>query len=106
MQKIEYDKYGGPELMRLEEVEPPVPGRGRLLVRVRAARPRQEAAATRPRQTPELSASTRSSASTSIRYASKAASTLSSTRSARCRSAPRAPTQARRPHRRHQHDSG
>ena len=37
MQKIEYDKYGGPELMRLEEVEPPVPGKGRLLVRVRAA---------------------------------------------------------------------
>jgi NADPH:quinone reductase-like Zn-dependent oxidoreductase len=37
MQKIEYDKYGGPELMRLEEVEPPVPGKGRVLVRVRAA---------------------------------------------------------------------
>jgi NADPH:quinone reductase-like Zn-dependent oxidoreductase len=37
MQKIEYDKYGGPELMRLEEVEPPVPGKGRLLVLVRAA---------------------------------------------------------------------
>jgi NADPH:quinone reductase-like Zn-dependent oxidoreductase len=37
MQKIEYDKYGGPELMRLQEVEPPVPGKGQLLVRVRAA---------------------------------------------------------------------
>jgi NADPH:quinone reductase-like Zn-dependent oxidoreductase len=37
MQKIEYDKYGGPELMRLEEVEPPVPGKGQVLVRVRAA---------------------------------------------------------------------
>lgn len=37
MQKTEYDKYGGPELMRLEEVQPPVPGKGRLLVRVRAA---------------------------------------------------------------------
>ena len=37
MQKIEYHQYGGPELMRLEEVEPPVPGKGRVLVRVRAA---------------------------------------------------------------------
>ena len=37
MQKIEYYKYGGPELMRLEEVEPPAPGKGRVLVRVRAA---------------------------------------------------------------------
>ena len=37
MQKIEYDKYGGPELMRLQEVEPPVPGKGHVLVRVRAA---------------------------------------------------------------------
>ena len=37
MQKIEYDKYGGPELIRLQEVEPPVPGKGQLLVRVRAA---------------------------------------------------------------------
>jgi NADPH:quinone reductase-like Zn-dependent oxidoreductase len=37
MQKIEYDKYGGPELMHLDEVEPPVPGKGRVLVRVRAA---------------------------------------------------------------------
>jgi NADPH:quinone reductase-like Zn-dependent oxidoreductase len=29
--------YGGPEVMRLEEVAPPVPGPGQLLVRVRAA---------------------------------------------------------------------
>lgn len=28
MQKIQYDKYGGPELMRLEEVEPPASGAG------------------------------------------------------------------------------
>lgn len=28
MQEIEYDKCGGPELMRLEEVEPPMPGKG------------------------------------------------------------------------------
>jgi NADPH:quinone reductase-like Zn-dependent oxidoreductase len=37
MQRIQYDKYGGPELMRLEEAEPPAPGKGRVLVRVRAA---------------------------------------------------------------------
>jgi NADPH:quinone reductase-like Zn-dependent oxidoreductase len=37
MQKIEYDKYGGPELMHLDEVEPPAPGKGQVLVRVQAA---------------------------------------------------------------------
>jgi NADPH:quinone reductase-like Zn-dependent oxidoreductase len=37
MKKIEYDKYGGPELMHLDEVEPPVPGKGQVLVRVLAA---------------------------------------------------------------------
>ena len=37
MQKIEYDKYGGPELMHLDEVEPPVAGKGQVLVRVQAA---------------------------------------------------------------------
>ena len=37
MQKIEYDKYGGPELMHLDEVEPPVLGKGQVLVRVLAA---------------------------------------------------------------------
>jgi NADPH:quinone reductase-like Zn-dependent oxidoreductase len=37
MQKIEYDKYGGPELMHLDEVEPPLAGKGQVLVRVQAA---------------------------------------------------------------------
>ena len=37
MKKIEYDSYGGPELMHLDEVEPPVPGKGQVLVRVLAA---------------------------------------------------------------------
>jgi NADPH:quinone reductase-like Zn-dependent oxidoreductase len=37
MQKIQYHSYGGPELMRLEEAEPPSPGKGQVLVRVRAA---------------------------------------------------------------------
>jgi NADPH:quinone reductase-like Zn-dependent oxidoreductase len=37
MQKIEYDQYGGPELMRLDEVDQPVPGSGQVLVRVQAA---------------------------------------------------------------------
>jgi NADPH:quinone reductase-like Zn-dependent oxidoreductase len=37
MKKIQYHKYGGPELIRLEEVEPPLPGKGQVLVRVRAA---------------------------------------------------------------------
>jgi hypothetical protein len=32
MQKIQYDKYGGPGLMRLDEVDPPMPGKGRVLV--------------------------------------------------------------------------
>jgi NADPH:quinone reductase-like Zn-dependent oxidoreductase len=33
----QYRQYGGPELMRLEEVEPASPGNGQVLVRVRAA---------------------------------------------------------------------
>ena len=37
MQRIQYDRYGGPELMRLAEFELPPPGRGEVLVRVRAA---------------------------------------------------------------------
>lgn len=37
MQRIQYDRYGGPELMRLEEFELPSPGTGQVLVRVRAA---------------------------------------------------------------------
>jgi NADPH:quinone reductase-like Zn-dependent oxidoreductase len=92
MQKIEYDKYGGPELMRLEEVEPPVPGKGRLLVRVRAAaaNPMDWKIRNGAVKLRGLSASTRSSASNSILKASKTGSTSSSTQSARCRSALRA----------------
>jgi NADPH:quinone reductase-like Zn-dependent oxidoreductase len=37
MKRIHYQKYGGPELMRLEEIEPASPGNGQVLVRVRAA---------------------------------------------------------------------
>jgi NADPH:quinone reductase-like Zn-dependent oxidoreductase len=37
MQKIQYDEYGGPELLHLDEVEPASPGKGQVLVRVRAA---------------------------------------------------------------------
>jgi hypothetical protein len=37
MRRIQYHRYGGPELMRLEEVELASPGKGQVLVRVRAA---------------------------------------------------------------------
>ena len=37
MQRIHYYRYGGPEEMRLEEVETPTQGRGQVRVRVRAA---------------------------------------------------------------------
>lgn len=37
VQRIQYDRYGGPELMRLAQVELPSPGQGEVLVRVRAA---------------------------------------------------------------------
>lgn len=37
MQRIQYHKYGGPELMRLESFEPALPGKGQALVRVLAA---------------------------------------------------------------------
>lgn len=37
MKRIQYDRYGGPELLYVAEVEPPRPGRGQVLVRVRAA---------------------------------------------------------------------
>ena len=37
MKRIQYHKYGGPELMRLEDVEPPRPAKGEVLVRVLAA---------------------------------------------------------------------
>ncbi len=37
MKTIQYDEYGGPELMHLDEVRPAAPGKGQVLVRVRAA---------------------------------------------------------------------
>lgn len=37
IRRIQYHRYGGPELMRLEEVEQPRPGAGEVLVRVKAA---------------------------------------------------------------------
>ena len=35
--RIQYHQYGGPELMRLEDFEPPAPGKGEVRVRVMAA---------------------------------------------------------------------
>jgi len=37
MKKIQYSRYGGPEELRLDEVDTPVPGKGQVLVRVKAA---------------------------------------------------------------------
>ncbi len=37
MRAIVYERFGGPEVLHLEEVEKPVPGDGEVLVRVRAA---------------------------------------------------------------------
>lgn len=37
MKAIVYDRYGGPEVLEAREVPPPRPGRGEVLVRVRAA---------------------------------------------------------------------
>ena len=37
MKRIQYHRYGGPEVLRLEEVPPPVPARDQLLVRIKAA---------------------------------------------------------------------
>ncbi|MFD6288624.1 NADP-dependent oxidoreductase [Streptomyces sp. NPDC060205] len=37
MKRIQYHRYGGPEVMRLEDFEPARPGSGEVLVRVRAA---------------------------------------------------------------------
>jgi NADPH:quinone reductase-like Zn-dependent oxidoreductase len=37
VRRIQYHRYGGPDVLRLEEVQPEVPGRGQVLVRVRAA---------------------------------------------------------------------
>ncbi|MDQ0774221.1 NADPH:quinone reductase-like Zn-dependent oxidoreductase [Streptomyces aurantiacus] len=35
--RIQYHRYGGPEVLRLEDFVPPQPGRGEVLVRVKAA---------------------------------------------------------------------
>ena len=37
MKTIQYDEYGGPELMHLAEARPAAPGKGQVVVRVRAA---------------------------------------------------------------------
>jgi len=37
MLRIQYHRYGGPDVMRLEDVEVPEPGRGQVRIRVRAA---------------------------------------------------------------------
>ena len=37
MQAIRFHRYGGPEVLKLEEVDVPVPGDDQVLVRVRAA---------------------------------------------------------------------
>jgi NADPH:quinone reductase-like Zn-dependent oxidoreductase len=37
LKRIQYHRYGGPEVLRLEDFEPAPPGRGEVLVHVRAA---------------------------------------------------------------------
>jgi NADPH:quinone reductase-like Zn-dependent oxidoreductase len=37
MKPIQYSSYGGPELMRLDDFEPPAPGKGEVGVRVKFA---------------------------------------------------------------------
>ena len=37
MMRLQYDRYGGPDVLTLGEAEIPTPGRGQVLVRVRAA---------------------------------------------------------------------
>lgn len=37
MKRVQYRRYGGPEVLRLEDFEPARPGRGQILVRVKAA---------------------------------------------------------------------
>ena len=37
MRRVQYHRYGGPDVLRLEEFEPEAPSRGQVLVRVRAA---------------------------------------------------------------------
>jgi NADPH:quinone reductase-like Zn-dependent oxidoreductase len=39
MQAVVYDRYGPPDVLRLEDVERPAPGDDEVLVRVRAAKP-------------------------------------------------------------------
>ncbi|MEV4130430.1 hypothetical protein [Nocardia sp. NPDC049707] len=37
VKRIQFHQYGGPEVMRLEDFEPARPGKGQVLVHVRAA---------------------------------------------------------------------
>ena len=37
IRRLRYHRYGGPEVMRLEEYDPPTPAKGQVLVRVKAA---------------------------------------------------------------------
>jgi NADPH:quinone reductase-like Zn-dependent oxidoreductase len=37
MKRLQYHRYGGPDVLALEDAETPTPGRGQVLVRVRAA---------------------------------------------------------------------
>jgi len=37
MKRLQYHRYGGPEVLALEDADTPAPGRGQVLVRVRAA---------------------------------------------------------------------
>jgi NADPH:quinone reductase-like Zn-dependent oxidoreductase len=37
MKRLQYDRYGGPDVLALEDLDTPSPGRGQVLVRVRAA---------------------------------------------------------------------
>lgn len=37
MRRVQYHRYGGPDVLALEDVDTPTPSRGQVLVRVRAA---------------------------------------------------------------------
>ena len=37
MKRVQYHRYGGPEVLRVEEYALPEPGRGQIRVRIRAA---------------------------------------------------------------------